>query len=238
MKFAVIGDIHGNKYALESVLKDINSKNVDFVISTGDLVGYMPYPNEVIDMVREHNILVVQGNHDKVIAQSEKITEEEITSMTDQEIQSNASAIFTRWCITDENRRFLKNLNTRLTMECDGLKIVVAHGSPIKIDEYLYEETEILMKASEKISEDIVICGHTHIPYFTKVNKKHFINSGSVGKPKHGDSRSTYVIVEINEGKVSCSIERVNYNVEYMIKAIEGNRMISNKLIEMLREGK
>lgn len=238
MRFAVIGDIHGNKYALESVLEDINSKNVDFVISTGDLVGYMPYPNEVIEMVRKNKIMVVQGNHDKAIAQSEKITTEEITSMTEQEIQSNASAMFTRWCITDQNKKFLQNLNTRLTMECGGLKIVVVHGSPVRIDEYLYADTEILMRASEKTSEDIVICGHTHIPYFTEVNKKYFINSGSVGKPKHGDCRSTYVIVEIDEGKVSCSIQRVSYNLEDMIKAIEDNRMISNKLIEMLQEGK
>lgn len=238
MRFAVIGDIHGNKYALESVLKDIDSKNVDFVISTGDLVGYMPYPNEVIEMVRKNNIMVVQGNHDKAIAQSEKITTEEITRMTEQEIQSNASTMFTRWCITDRNKRFLKELNTRLTMECDGLKIVIVHGSPVRVDEYLYEDTEILMKTSKQTSEDIVICGHTHIPYFAEVNKKYFINAGSVGKPKHGDCRSTYVIVEVSEGRVSCSIQRVSYNLEDMIKDIKDNEMISNELIVMLQEGK
>ena len=68
MKFAVIGDIHSNKYALESVLEDIKERNVDFIISTGDLVGYLPYPNEVIDLLRRHSVLSVKGNHDEFIS--------------------------------------------------------------------------------------------------------------------------------------------------------------------------
>ena len=237
MKIAVIGDIHGNKYALLSVLEHIEKKDVDFIVSTGDLVGYMPYPNEVIDLIRKHKIIVVQGNHDKVIAESKKISLEEINNMTTLEIQKNASAAFTNWYISDENRKFLKNLSSKLVLECGDKKIIIVHGSTMRIDEYLYENEDHLVQLSEKISEDIIICGHTHIPYFRNINRKYFINAGSVGKPKHGDSRSAYVIIDIDKDKVSCSVEKVEYNVNQMIKDIENNRMISEGLIEMLRQG-
>ena len=146
MKIAVIGDIHGNKYALLSVLEHIEKKDVDFIVSTGDLVGYMPYPNEVIDLIRKHKIIVVQGNHDKVIAESKKISLEEINNMTALEIQKNASATFTNWCISDENRKFLKNLSSKLILECRDKKIIIVHGSPMRVDEYLYENEDHLVQ--------------------------------------------------------------------------------------------
>lgn len=237
MRFAVIGDIHGNKYALESVLKDIDSKNIDFIVSTGDLVGYMPYPNEVIDLIRKNKAIVVQGNHDKAIAESKKISTNEIEKMTNEDIQKKASRAFTNWVLTDENRAYLKNLTNKLSLEVEGFKVVVVHGSPMAIDEYLYEDKEKLSKLTEIITEDVIICGHTHVPYSLTVKEKIFINAGSVGKPKHGDCQSTYVIVEIKDGLVNCTIEKVNYEVDLMIRDIENNRMISNELISMLQEG-
>lgn len=108
MRFAVIGDIHSNIFALENVLKDITTKNVDFIVPTGDLVGYLPFPNEVIKMIGEYGILAVQGNHDKYIAMHQKIQDAEIESMSDDEIQNSASAIFTSWKITEENNNDIK----------------------------------------------------------------------------------------------------------------------------------
>ena len=73
MRFAVLGDVHGNLEALDTVLKDIENQNVDCVFSTGDLVGYGPYPNEVIARIREEKILSIQGNFDEKIAGFSKI---------------------------------------------------------------------------------------------------------------------------------------------------------------------
>ena len=237
MRFVVIGDIHSNKFALQNVLEDINSRKVDFIVSTGDLVGYMPFPNEVVDMIRENRILVVQGNHDKFIAESELVEDEEINKMTEEQIQSNASAAFTNWTITDENRKFLKNLPQQLRLSCCGLNILVVHGSPKAIDEYLYEDKEKLTQLSKTVTEDIIICGHTHIPYHLRIDNKHFINAGSVGKPKHGDPQAAYVIIEIENENIKSEIIKVCYDIDSMINSIEGNRMISSKLIPMLRQG-
>ncbi|MHB8130770.1 MAG: metallophosphoesterase family protein [Mobilitalea sp.] len=157
--------------------------------------------------------------------------------MTPLEIQKNASAVYTNWCISDENRDFLKGLSSKVVLEYGNRKIIIIHGSPLRIDEYLFENEEHLTQISEIITEDIIICGHTHIPYFRNINGKYFINAGSVGKPKHGDSRSTYVVVDIDKDKVSCSIEKVEYDIEQMVQDIKDNQMISDGLIEMLRQG-
>lgn len=237
MRFAVIGDIHSNKYALESIISDINEKNVDFIISTGDLVGYLPFPNEVIELVRKNKIIVVQGNHDKFIGESTPVTKDNLENISDENIQSNASSYFTNFILTDDNRKYLSNLPNRLTIDCNGLKILIVHGSPRAIDEYLYEDKESLQHLLESMDEDVIICGHTHIPYHFSFNNKHIINSGSVGKPKHGNSMSTYVIVEVLGEKVDYEIIEIPYDLSKIIESIKENRMISNKLINMLEKG-
>lgn len=73
MRFAVIGDIHSNIYALESVVQDIKNRDIDFILCTGDMVGYAPFPNEVIDLIRKSNVLSIQGNYDKAIGNSESV---------------------------------------------------------------------------------------------------------------------------------------------------------------------
>ena len=105
MRMAVIGDIHGNMYALDCVLNDIQNKQVDIIVSTGDLVGYLPYPNEVIRRIREDRILVVQGNHDRAISTSDKLSLDQLKNMSLQDIQKDASKAYTNWCILDENRK-------------------------------------------------------------------------------------------------------------------------------------
>ncbi|MDF2612270.1 MAG: phosphodiesterase, family [Clostridia bacterium] len=237
MRFAVIGDVHSNIFALQSVLEDIKMKKVDFVVSTGDLVGYLPFPNEVIEAVQENRILVVQGNHDKLIANSNSIKDEIIESMKDEEIQRNASEIFTNWVITDENRNFLSNLPGQLRINCNEITILIVHGSPRDIGEYLYEDKHNLTELSKELSEDVVICGHTHIPYHYRINNKHFINAGSVGKPKHGSPQAAYVIVTVEGKNVMSETAYVNYDTDSMIKTIKKNRMISDKLIPMLEQG-
>lgn len=118
-------------------------------------------------------------------------------------------------------------------LEIEKQKMMIVHGSPFKVDEYLFEQEEHLAQISNQIEENVIICGHTHIPYFRNVNGTYFINAGSVGKPKHGDSRATYVIVTINRESVSCSIEKVAYDVEQMVQDIKCNPMISDDLIKI-----
>ncbi|MGL5540891.1 MAG: metallophosphoesterase family protein [Erysipelotrichaceae bacterium] len=237
MKFAVLGDVHGNKYALERVLADIETKAVDFVIATGDLVGYLPYPNEVVARIKEAKILVVQGNHDFAIANAQKVEQAELETLSWEEIQKSASAKFTNAVLHDANRKYLKELPTSLRLQCAGYNVLVVHGSPFSMNEYVYEEEVALKALGQTMEADVLICGHTHIAYHKEVEGKHFINAGSVGKPKHGDARSSYVVVSIDEQGVHCTIEKVAYDVAQLVKDIAQHPMIADALIPMLEQG-
>lgn len=234
MRFAVIGDIYGNIYALEAVYEDIKNKNIDFLISTGDLVAYMMYPNEVIEFLKKNKIASIQGNHDKFIAKGNKI--QDISVFSQDEVQKNASEIYTNYVLKDENREFLRNLPEEIRIRKNNFNVLIVHGSPRKIDEYLYENGENLLEITKNFSENVIISGHTHIPYVKKVEDKYFINAGSVGKPKHGNPKSTYVIADLDE-EIKVTIEEVSYNYEKMVSDIEKNEYISQKLISMIREG-
>ncbi len=237
MRFAVIGDVHSNLFALERILTDIKHRDVDFIISTGDLVGYLGFPNEVINQIREHKILAVKGNHDHMIAYGKPLSDEELSKISKDKMHQNASEIFTNKVITEENRHYLRNLPEQLRFTCSGFEILAVHGSPRAIDEYLYEDESMLRALAAEISEDVVICGHTHIPYHYAVDGKHFINAGSVGKPKHGDPKAAYAIVTIIEKEVKSEIIKVSYEVDKIVKAVEENPMLSDQLIPMLKEG-
>lgn len=237
MRFAVIGDIHSNIDALQSVLKDIQEKQVDFIVCTGDLVGYLPFPNEVIDCIRAERVLVVQGNHDEVIAHAKRMPLEELERMTVEEKCAKASASYTNAVITEANRKYLRELPQALTFKQGEREIVVVHGSPRSIKEYLYEDTPVLAEISRESPYHVIICGHTHIPYHQEVGETHYINAGSVGKPKHGDAQAAYVIVEITDQTVACERQAVSYDVTKVAQAILDNQAISNDLIEMLEKG-
>lgn len=236
MKFAVIGDIHGNIFALESVLQDIKKWDVDYILGTGDLVGYLPYPNEVIEKIREERIICVQGNHDEMIG---KLMPEDksYNELSQEEIQSNASRLYTNRVIKESNRDYLKKMPKSISMECGHFKIVVVHGSPENNKEYIYNDKKTLEVWSQKLECDVLICGHTHVPYLKKVSGKYFINAGSVGKPKHGNGNATYVIVEIIGEEIKYEMREVAYDIEGISKAIQNEPMISNELIKILENG-
>ncbi|KNY27612.1 metallophosphoesterase family protein [Pseudobacteroides cellulosolvens] len=237
MRFAVLGDVHGNVYALRSVIEDINNRNVDFILSTGDLVGYMPFPNEVVDLIRRTGILSVQGNHDKYISSCKHLSNDQIAKMSQQEILANASAAYTNMVLTEENRNYLRSMPSQVRIQVDGLNVLVVHGSPRRIDEYMYEDSPALKEIAETTDADIIISGHTHIPFTTVLKGKHIINAGSAGKPKHGRPDATYVIVDVKDNKVISEIIETPYEVEKIINAIESNNMFDKRLIDMLSKG-
>ena len=236
MRFAVIGDIHSNIYSLECVMDDIETKDVDFILCSGDIVGYAPFPNEVIDLLRKSKCLSIQGNYDEAIGNIESVCGCDYQDERQLEM-AGLSVLFTNMTVTEKNRTYLKELPTELRMKVDGLQILMVHGSPRKNNEYLFEDSDEVDEVTKEIAEDILICGHTHKPYYKIINGKHVINSGSVGKPKHGNPKATYVLINIAGKNVSVDIIEVPYDFEKTAKAIEDNDMLPNDFADLLRIG-
>lgn len=236
MKIALIADIHSNFYALEAVLNNTKDKGVDLTICLGDLVGYCTFPNEVTDLIREQNVLTIMGNYDDAVGYERLVCGCDFPDPKDAE-NAGISLNWTIDTVTEENKKYLRGLPKEVIMKFEGKKIAFVHGSPRKINEYLKENSREAEEVMESFDGDILVCGHTHIPYFKKYAEKMLINCGSAGKPKTGRPDANYIILDIVEDKIDVEIVEVPYDYEKTASAIEKNGL-PEEFAQIIRTGK
>lgn len=226
-RITIFGDIHGNLPALEATLADIDARGFDELYCLGDLVGYGTFPNEVIDIIRGRAIPTIMGNYDEGIGQSSD--ECGCAYQTDHDRALGKQSIaWSNAHTTDANKAYLRTLLKDIPLEMDDLKVLLVHGSPRKINEYLYEDrpADSVERILDSAGADVVVCGHTHIPYHRVLpSGRHVINAGSVGKPKDGDPRACYIELTVDGRDVSADFIRVPYDVTRMVEAIGATDM-------------
>jgi putative phosphoesterase len=216
----LFSDVHSNILALENVLEDIEHQKIQAKYCLGDLVGYGPRPNEVIELLRELKIPTIMGNYDEGIGFEKGECGCAYTSW--EEIETGKVSIeWTTRNTNQINKEFLKNLLKKIELEIDGKRILLIHGSPRRINEYLYEDRpeKSVRRMLNSLNIDILGCGHTHLPYFKIVNGTYIVNPGSVGKPKDGDPRACYAIINFVK-EVDVEFRRVEYPVEKVAEEI------------------
>jgi len=256
MKIALFSDIHANLPALEAFFKDVDARKPDSIYCLGDLVGYNIWPNEVVDEIRKRKIPTIAGNYDFGIGRSSDDCG--CAYKTDDEKANGAISIsFTNQLVKDEQRQYLRTLPAHIKVEFqlnnDKTNLLLVHGSPRKINEYLFEDRDekSLLRIMQDADADIMCFGHTHKPYHRvleindagTVRFRHAINIGSVGKPKDGNSKGGYVILHIDENssirsKDSIKVEfiRFDYDIEKAARAVEESPL-PNAYAESLRKG-
>lgn len=199
-RFALFSDVHGNLRALDAVLADIASCRLrGDVYCLGDLVGYGPDPSGVVERMRSAGIPTIRGNYDDGIGHRRGSCG--CYYATDQAREDGAASYaFTDAALSDADHDWLAALPDSLRLAVDGLRVLLAHGSPRKINEYLLPDRtdEQLARLADAAGADVVCVGHVHVPYHRALTaaggrRVHYVNSGSVGKPKDGDPRACWV---------------------------------------------
>ncbi|MGC4038490.1 MAG: metallophosphoesterase family protein [Chitinophagaceae bacterium] len=255
MKIALFSDIHANLPALEACLKSIDEQKPDAIYCLGDLVGYNIWPNEVVNEIRRRGIPTIAGNYDQGIGLMSDECGCAYKTDTEKDM-GKISISYTNSLVNKEERKYLRTLPSHIKVEFqlnqDKLNLLLVHGSPRKINEYLFEDRDekSLYRIMQQADADILCFGHTHKPYHRALNSteenqshwRHAINIGSVGKPKDGNPDGCYVILTIEEFsniKVAESINvefiRFAYDVEKAAKAVEDSPL-PNEYAEMLRK--
>jgi len=256
MKIALFSDIHANLPALEAFFADVEKHQPDAMYCLGDLVGYNIWPNEVINEIRKRMIPTLAGNYDYGIGR--KGDDCGCAYKTDHEKEMGKVSIsYTNGIIGEDERKYLRTLpaHIRLVFQLNDekLNLLLVHGSPRKINEYLFEDRDekSLLRIIEQADADILCFGHTHLPYHRILKSKtadpyryhHAINVGSIGKPKDGNPQGGYVLLTINENSTieveeSVSVEfiRFDYDIEKAVRAIEESPL-PNEYAEILRNG-
>ena len=220
MRVAIISDIHGNLPALESVMADIASQSVGRVYCLGDLVGYGASPNEVTDRIKSEGIPTIMGNYDDGVGFDKDECGCAYTNPVDREL-GDRSLRWTQATVSVENKAFLRSLGSDIRVELDGKRVLLVHGSPRRINEYLFEDRPLssFQRLAASSAADLIAFGHTHKPYLKVVDGVSFLNVGSVGKPKDLDWRACYVIADLS-APTSIEFRRIPYDVHRAADAI------------------
>ncbi len=237
MKIAFFSDIHANLPALEAFFRDIEIVKPDALYCLGDLVGYNVWANEVTEEIRKRGIPTIMGNHDEAL---------QFQAHPDEKPNRR----ITRQIVSPDNKDFLISLPRHLSLSFGAgentMTVMLVHGSPKSIDDYLvedYPEDEILsmMKSHQA---DVVLCGHTHIPYHRVLSSgsdyKHVINIGSVGKPKDGDPRACYALLTIDKSNagtkdaIKVEFRRMEYDLKRATKAVMQSEFPDEFAIKLL----
>ena len=244
MRLAFISDIHGNLPALDAVLADIAIRRIDATYHLGDLVGYGPWPNEVIERIRAEGIPGVAGNYDTTVAHGHP----GCGCQHDDPRHRALSGESYRWTAAHtsaDNRRFLATLPFRLDIRpfgghVPGPALILVHGAATLNTVYWRADRSNrfcsrmieLLRAREG---DTILFGHTHKPWTRTFDGRTLVNTGSVGRPKDGDARGAYAIAHVRDG-VDVTFPRVSYDVDGAVAAIAASGLPS-ELGTVLRTG-
>ena len=231
MKYLILSDIHGNLEALQSVLHELKSEEIEFdeCVVLGDLVGYGANPEEVVDQIKKMKPrTVIRGNHDRVAGG--------LSDARDFNYAARQAALWTRAQLSSENRDYIIKLRQG-PVEVDDLFDIV-HGSPWDEDFYIFEWQEALT-AFQRSEKRITFFGHTHMPVIwnfhnaeldgelipdghnersLEEDKRYLINPGSVGQPRDRNPKASLAIFDSE--KMEVQFRRVKYDIESAQKKI------------------
>jgi putative phosphoesterase len=210
-RVAVITDIHANLPALEAALERIDALGIERVYCGGDLVGYGPHPDEVCALIEQREIPTIYGNYDYAIARDLHDCGCAYITPHDREI----GQLSVEWTLVNTGQAakdFMRDLPFDLRFEVAGTSVHLVHGSPRKVNEYLFEDkpASLYERLSAAEDADMLVFGHTQKPWVRDFRGVRFVNCGSVGKPKDGDPRAAFAVISGNE----VTIERAAYDAE------------------------
>lgn len=228
---AVFSDVHGNLPGLEAILEDIDDRGVPTTISLGDLVGYGPSPNEVALLVRDRGIPSLMGNYDQGIG-FETGDCGCVYTTDEQRAEGAVSLEWTQRAVTDEVKGYLRTLGDHFTLATPAGDLLAVHGSPRRINEYLFEDrpNEAMARMADQYPYPAIFFGHTHVPYARHVGGTIFVNVGSAGRPKDGDWRGCYALVDPSRlgSEGFARFVRVPYDYERLQRDLAATPLITS----------
>ena len=224
IQLALLSDVHANLHALDAVLADIASRSaLAGTYHLGDLVGYHAFPNEVTARLRSAGIAGVAGNYDSTVAMHYKHCGCRSENPRQEEL-AHQSFAWTLTAVSEETRETLAALPFRLDVRplgghVAGPTVILLHATPTSNLVYVTEDRsdDFLRKMAQQAGAsagDVIAFGHTHKPWHREVEGIHFINTGSVGRPKDGDWRAGYVRLTFGDAKPEVEFVRVPYDVD------------------------
>jgi putative phosphoesterase len=213
MRVGIISDIHGNSFGLAAVLGDLDQQGVDCILGAGDMVGYYPYVNEVFELLRLREMTWILGNHECYLLGRLAVT---------QERWRDYNLHYVDRVIDQDHREWLSQLPTERSLEFNGVRWVLCHGSPWAVDEYIYPDYKYFERF-KSVGADVIVMGHTHIPMIRQAGRVWVINPGSCGQPRDGNPLAAYALVDTETYEIE--VRRIAYDGKSICHRILAERL-------------
>ena len=230
MKLALIGDIHGNDLALKAVLEAASAAHVDRLLVTGDLVGYYFSPLQVLDLLSGWDRDVVRGNHEEMLSKAQN----------DFAYLAKVTARYgsgVRVAIDQLNSKQLDELCALphpLELDIDGVRVLLCHGAPWNLDQYIYPDADPGLTARcAPENYDLVVMGHTHYPMLKRIGKTAVVNPGSVGQPRDRKPGACWALFDTEDQMIE--LRRESYDSSDLVRECQLRHPVLPYLSEVLQ---
>jgi len=218
MKIALISDIHSNLEALLAVLEEIDKLKIKSIFCLGDVVGYSSNSNECLEIIKKRKIPCCMGNHEQAVIKQDTFG---------FNVYATEAIEWTISNITKENLNFIKTFPEKIEIKIDDIKILMVHGSPFDpINDYVFPNYP-LDRIADAVDAEVVVMGHTHVPFVKEVKGCLIINCGAVGQPRDHNPDACYLV--FGEERRSATICRTKYDIKATV-----NKMANSSLPEFL----
>lgn len=239
-RIAFIGGIYSNYHALVATLSDIDRRGADATYFLGDLGAFGPYPDRVPELLIERQIPGIQGNYEESLAGGATDCNCGYTDPRDN-VYAQLSYDYTFEHTSDAYKRWMGTLPKNIRLDVDGTKLLLVHGSPRKINEFLWRSTSpdpFLQRLCDEHEADVIVCTHTGLHWHKALDgKRHVVNAGVIGRPANdGRTNVWYTIVELARGDVRVEFVPIEYDHQTLAREMRAEKL-PEEFVETIETG-
>lgn len=238
-RLAFIGGIYSNYQALVAALADIDRRGVDQIFFLGDLGAFGPHPNRVPELLIQRQIPGIMGNYEESLSSDATDCNCGYTDPRDNEY-AQLSYDYTAEHTSGDYKKWMGTLPRHIRFEVNGLRFLLVHGSPRKINEFLWETSTpepFLQKLFADHDADVIVCTHTGLHWYRQTGGKHMINAGVIGRPANdGNTNVWYTIVEVKGSALSVEFVPLEYDHHALAREMRAEKLPS-EFIETIETG-
>jgi predicted phosphodiesterase len=220
MRLAIFGGIYSNSHALRAAIADARGRGAERLFCLGDLGAFGPHPDRVFPLLFDAGVDCLQGNYDDSVGNDKTDCQCGYTDPRDNDF-AQLSYDYTWENTSRENRRWLRTLPTQRRLNVDGLRILLCHGSPRRVNEFLWESTtstHFLEKLARDHNADLILGTHTGIHWHRELSGgKRFVNVGVLGRPENdGHTNVWYALLRTGMDADGNAPASLRYSVDFI----------------------
>jgi len=247
MKIAILSDIHGNHLALKEVMGKIRNLKIKQLFVLGDIVGYYYHPDKVIKLLKSFRKEMILGNHDIMLKEA---AEDKFKAKKIKEKYGSGISMALK-SLDKQTIKELTSLPSVKTVEIDGIRFLICHGSPWNRDLYIYPDADqSTLRKCTNYGTDFVLMGHTHYPFVYKYDKATLVNAGSVGQARDAGGSASWALIDTSRktveikrtpyetGKIICEVKKEDPDHPYLHEVLIRNSKETVKQKHVIRNKK